>query len=122
MVVARRAQRSGTREHEGVEQRAAQGAVMSGGARGAFIYGRGEGAEAVGVGARPTAIDGVVSSGGGNGGRGNRRGGERMGRQRCFGCNGGAREVSRWPEVSRVAALRPVAGGSLGCLTRGGRG
>jgi hypothetical protein len=28
---------SGTKRHEGVEQRAAQGAVMSGGARGAFI-------------------------------------------------------------------------------------
>jgi hypothetical protein len=37
MVAARRAQRSGSRRHEGVEQRAAQGAVMSGGARGAFI-------------------------------------------------------------------------------------
>jgi hypothetical protein len=34
MVVARRARRSGTRRHEGVEQRAAQGVVMSGGARG----------------------------------------------------------------------------------------
>jgi hypothetical protein len=37
MVVARRARRSGTRRHEGVEQRAAQGVVMSGGVRGAFI-------------------------------------------------------------------------------------
>jgi hypothetical protein len=26
------------------------------------------------------------------------------------------------PEVSRAVALRPVAGGGLGCLTRGGRG
>jgi hypothetical protein len=33
MVEARRAQRSGTRRHEGVEQRAANGAVMSGSAR-----------------------------------------------------------------------------------------
>jgi hypothetical protein len=30
--------------------------------------------------------------------------------------------VSQWPEVSRVAALQPMAGGGLGCLTRGGRG
>jgi hypothetical protein len=37
MVAARRAQRSGTRRHEGVEQRAAEGAVMSSGVRGAFI-------------------------------------------------------------------------------------
>jgi hypothetical protein len=37
MVAAHRAQRSGTRRHEGVEQRPPQGAVMSGGARGAFI-------------------------------------------------------------------------------------
>jgi hypothetical protein len=71
---------------------------------------------------RPTTIDGAVSSGGGNGGRGNGRGGERMGRQRCFGWSGGAWEVSRWQEVSRVATLRPVAGGSLGCLTQVGRG
>jgi hypothetical protein len=70
MVAARRARRSGTRRHKGVEQRAAQGAVMSGGARGAFIYSRGEGAEAVGVGARAAATDGTVSSGGGNGGKG----------------------------------------------------
>jgi hypothetical protein len=74
------------------------------------------------VGARPVAIDGTVSSWGGNGGRGNGRGGERMGRQCHFGWSGGARAVSQWPEVSRAAALRPVAGGGLGCLTRGGRG
>jgi hypothetical protein len=64
------------------------------------------------VGARPAAIDGAVSSGGGNGGRGNGRGGERMGWQRRFGWSAGAREVSRWPEVSRAAVLRPVAGGA----------
>jgi hypothetical protein len=74
------------------------------------------------VGARPAAIDGAVSSGGGNGGRGNGRGGERMGRQHHFRWSGGVREASRWPEVSRAAALWPVAGGGLGCLTRGGRG
>jgi hypothetical protein len=55
-------------------------------------------------------------------GRGNGRGGEGMGWQRHFGWSGGAREVSQWPEVSRVAALQPMAGGGLGCLTRGGRG
>jgi hypothetical protein len=66
------------------------------------------------VGARSAAIDGAVSSGGGNGGRGNVTGGERMGRQRRFGWSGGAREVSRWLEVSRAVAL--------GCLMRGGRG
>jgi hypothetical protein len=32
------------------------------------------------VGAQPAAIDGAVLSGGGNGGRGNRRGGEGLGR------------------------------------------
>jgi hypothetical protein len=73
-------------------------------------------------GTSPTAIDGAVLSGGGNGGRGNRRGGERMGRQCRFGWSGGAREVSRRPEVSRAVALRPVAGSDLGCLTRGGSG
>jgi hypothetical protein len=72
--------------------------------------------------ARPAAIDGAVSSGGGNGGRGIGRGGERMGWQRRFGWSGGVWEASRWLEVSRAAALRPVAGGGLGCLTRGGRG
>jgi hypothetical protein len=46
-------------------------------------------------------------------GRGNGRGGERMGRRRRFGCSRGAREASRWPEVRRAAALRPVAGGEL---------
>jgi hypothetical protein len=71
------------------------------------------------VGAQPVAIDGAVLSGGGNGGRENGRGGERMGWQRRFWWSGGAWEVSRWPEVSRAAALRSVAGG---CLTRGGRG
>jgi hypothetical protein len=45
-----------------------------------------------------------------------------MGRQRHFGQSGGEREASRWPEVSRAAALRPVAGGGLGSLTRGGKG
>jgi hypothetical protein len=45
------------------------------------------------------------------------RGGERMGRQCRFGWSGGAWEASRWSEVSRVAALRSVAGGGLGCLT-----
>jgi hypothetical protein len=40
MVAARRARRSGTRRHERVEQRAAQGAMMSGGVRGAYIYGQ----------------------------------------------------------------------------------
>jgi hypothetical protein len=60
--------------------------------------------------------------GGGNGGRGNGRGGERMGRQRRFGWSRGVRKASRWPKVSRAAALRPVAGDGLGCLTRGGRG
>jgi hypothetical protein len=74
------------------------------------------------VGARPAAIDGVVSSGEGNGGRGNGRGGERMGRQCRFGWSGGAREASRWPEVSRAAALQLVAGSGLGCLMRGERG
>jgi hypothetical protein len=69
------------------------------------------------VGARPAAIDGTVSDGGGNGGRGNGRGGERMGWQRHFGWSGGPREASRWTEVSRVAALQPVVGGGLGCLT-----
>jgi hypothetical protein len=69
------------------------------------------------VGARPAAIDGAVSSGGGNGGRGNRRGGERVGRQHRFGWSGGAWVASRWPEVSRAVALRLVAGGGLGCLT-----
>jgi hypothetical protein len=54
------------------------------------------------VGARPTAIDGTVSSGGGNGGRGNGRGRERMGWLRHFGWSGGAREASRWPKVSRA--------------------
>jgi hypothetical protein len=52
------------------------------------------------VGARPAAIDGAISSGGGNGGRGNRRRGERMGRQHRFRWSGDAREVSRWPEGS----------------------
>jgi hypothetical protein len=80
MVAARRARRSGTRRLEGVEQRTAQGAVMSGGARRAIIYGWGEGTEAVGVGARSAVVDGAISCGGGNGGRGNGRGGERMGR------------------------------------------
>jgi hypothetical protein len=56
------------------------------------------------VGARSAAIDGTISSGGGNGGRGNGRGGERMGRKRHFGWSGGAREASRWLEVSRAAA------------------
>jgi hypothetical protein len=65
---------------------------------------------------------GIGGGRGGNGGRGNGRGGERMGRQRCYGWSGGAREASRWLEVSRVAALQPVVGGGLGCLTRGGRG
>jgi hypothetical protein len=37
MVAAQRARRSGTRRYEGVEQRAAQGAVMSDDVRGAFI-------------------------------------------------------------------------------------
>jgi hypothetical protein len=37
------------------------------------------------VGARPAAIDGAISSGGGNGGRGNGRRGERMERQRVSG-------------------------------------
>jgi hypothetical protein len=74
------------------------------------------------VGARPAAIDGAVSSGEGNGGRGNGRGGKRMGRQRRFGWSGGAREASRWPEVSRAAVLWPVAGGDMRCLTRGGIG
>jgi hypothetical protein len=69
------------------------------------------------MGAQPVAIDGAVSSGGGNGGMGNRRGGERMGRQCQFGWSGGVREASRWPEVSRAAALRLVAGGGLGCFT-----
>jgi hypothetical protein len=100
-----------------VEQRATQWAVMSGGARGAFIEGRGEGAEAVGVGARPAAIDGAVSSGGGNRGTRNRRGGERMGRQRRFEWSGGEQAVSQWPEVSWAVVLRPVAGGGLDCLT-----
>jgi hypothetical protein len=36
-----------------------------------------------------------------------------MGRRRRFGCSRGAREASRWPEVRRAAALRPVAGGEL---------
>jgi hypothetical protein len=49
---------------------------------------------------RLAAIDDAVLSGGGNGGRGNRRGGERMGQQRCFGWSGGAQEASRGPEVS----------------------
>jgi hypothetical protein len=80
------------------------------------------GGEAAGVGARPVAIDGAVSSGGGNVGRGTGRGGERMRRQRRFGWSGGAREASRWLEVSRAVALRPVAGGGLGCLMRRGRG
>jgi hypothetical protein len=74
------------------------------------------------VGAQPAAIDGAISSGGGNVGRGNGRGGERMGWQRRFGWSGGVREASRWLEVSRVATLWPAAGGDLGCLTRGGRG
>jgi hypothetical protein len=52
------------------------------------------------VGARPAAIDGAISSGGGNGGKGNGRRGERMERQRRFRWSGGAREVSRWPEGS----------------------
>jgi hypothetical protein len=39
-----------------------------------------------------------------------------MGQQCRFGWSGGAREVSR------AAVLRPVVGGGLGCLTRGGRG
>jgi hypothetical protein len=68
------------------------------------------------------AIDGAVLSWGGNGGRGNRRGGERMGQQSCFGWSGEAREASRLLEVSRVAALRPVVGGVLDCLTRGEKG
>jgi hypothetical protein len=75
------------------------------------------------VGTRPAAIDGAISSGGGgNGGRGKGWGGERMGWQRHFGWSGGVREVSRWPEVSRAVTLRPVAGGGLSCLMRGGRG
>jgi hypothetical protein len=74
------------------------------------------------VGARPVAIDGTISSGGGNGERGNGRGGKMMGQQRHFGWSGGAREASRWPEVSRAAALRPVAGGGLCFLMRRGRG
>jgi hypothetical protein len=74
------------------------------------------------VGARLAAIDGAISSGGGNGGRGNGRGGERMGWLHRFGWSEGVREASRWPEVSRAAVLRPVAGGGLGCLTLGGRG
>jgi hypothetical protein len=37
-----------------------------------------------------------------------------MGRQRRFGWSGGAREASRWLEVSSAVAL--------GCLMRGGRG
>jgi hypothetical protein len=45
-----------------------------------------------------------------------------MGCQHHFGWSGGAREAKRWPEVSRAAALRPVAGGYHDCLTRGGRG
>jgi hypothetical protein len=69
------------------------------------------------VGAQSVAIDGAISSGGGNGGRGNGRGGERMGWQRSFGWSGGAREASRWLEVNRTVALQPVAGGDLGCLT-----
>jgi hypothetical protein len=69
------------------------------------------------VGAWPVAIDGVVCSGGGNGGRGNGRGGERMGQQCRFGWRAGAREASRWLELSRAVALHPVAGGGLGCLT-----
>jgi hypothetical protein len=66
---------SGTRRHEGVEQRAAQGVVTSDSVRGAFILGRGKGAEAVAVGARPAAIDRAVS--GGVEGRGRRAGGGR---------------------------------------------
>jgi hypothetical protein len=69
------------------------------------------------VGARSAVIDGTVSSGGGNGGRRNGRGRERMGQQRHFRWSGGEREASRWLQVSRAAALRPVAGGGLGCLT-----
>jgi hypothetical protein len=66
------------------------------------------------VGARSATIDGAILSGGGNGGRGNRRGGERMRRQCHFRWCGGAQEASRWLEVSRAAARRPVAGGVLG--------
>jgi hypothetical protein len=60
------------------------------------------------VGARPVAIYGTILGGGGNGGRGNGR--------------GGAQEASRLLEVSRVATLQPLVGGGLGCLTQGGRG
>jgi hypothetical protein len=48
------------------------------------------------VGAQPAAIDGAISSGGGNVGRGNGRGGERMGWQCHFGWSGGVLEASRW--------------------------
>jgi hypothetical protein len=34
----------------------------------------------------------------------------------------GRRAGGRWPEVSRVVACWPMAGGDLGYLTRGGRG
>jgi hypothetical protein len=44
-----------------------------------------------------------------------------MGRQRHFRWSGGVREASQWPEVTRAAVLRPVAGGGLGCLTREGK-
>jgi hypothetical protein len=74
---------SGTRRHEGVEQRAAQGVVMSDSVRGAFILGHGKGAEAVAVGARPAAIDSAVS--GGVEGRGRRAGGGRWVGRRRFG-------------------------------------
>jgi hypothetical protein len=55
------------------------------------------------VGARSAAIDGVILSGGGNGGRGNGRGGERMGRQRHFRWRVGRRCFGRWRAEASVA-------------------